>query len=162
MSKQTAPPECRLAGDGRTASGRVGPFIGHVTSGLGRGADFVSLPGYAKQFADLLDAEPFPGTLNVSLADGTAGREVLDRIEAARLEGWSDGDRSFGAVECYPATVTPRSADECAEATGYVVVPVETDHDGDTIELVSSVELRDALDLADGDRVDVHVGAEPA
>lgn len=158
MSKTVAQ-MCRIVTDARPTTLDAKRFVGHVSSGLGRGAEFVSLPGYAAQFRTLLGTDPYPGTLNITLNEGTASRDSLDESSAICLDGWVDGNRSFGAVRCYPATVTAQRAgtEDDQSTRAYVVDPVETDHDSDTLELVASVQLRDALGLDDGDRVVVHV-----
>lgn len=117
---------------------------GIVTSGLGRGKKFVALDGYAHQFEQELGYEPHPGTLNLEL--GTSVREKLEPLDPTRLAGWEEDDRSFGAVDCYPAFV-PDSVDSVPL---HLIIPHRTDHDTFTIELISPVKLRDRFDLADG------------
>lgn len=130
-------------------------FRGQVTSGLGKGKQFVSLDGYRRQFAEKLGYEPFPGTLNVELATSSVRARVgLDGADSIRIEPWSEGDVTYGAAYCYPATV---------EATGgvveraHLVVPVRTEHDDDEIEILAPVEIREDLDLSDGDSLTVVV-----
>lgn len=149
-------------GDGapRDAGGRDGSddpdalaLRGRVASGVGRGREFVTMEGYAEQFEERLGYRPFPGTLNVALDDGSVDRrERLDEFDAVRVEGWTDGGRSFGGVDCYPVEL---SLDREA-AAAHLVVPDRTDHDAEQLELLAPDRLRDA-GLDDGDRLDVTV-----
>lgn len=124
---------------------------GTVTSGLGRGKEFVTMEGYADQFEDLLGYAPYPGTLNLAL-DSDIG-EQLATLEPMRVDGWETNTETFGAVNCYPASLGP--ADNSLRV--HAVVPDKTDHDTSTIELVSPVRLRDQLDLADDEDLEVTV-----
>lgn len=130
-------------------------FRGAVTTGLGEGAHFVAMEGYLTQFRTELGYEPYHGTLNLDLEPESVGRRTLlaarDRID---IEGWADGDRTFGPVYCYPATVSSESA-EVSEA--HVVVPERTTHDEDELELIAPMRLREELDVSDGDDVTVRV-----
>ncbi|MFC5973605.1 DUF120 domain-containing protein [Halomarina salina] len=126
---------------------------GAVTSGLGRGEEFVALPGYARQFEEKLGYEPFPGTLNLALSRSVA--DQFATLQSVTIEGWSEDGRSFGAVDCYPTTLV--SVD--ASVRVHAIVPRRTDHDASTIELVSPVKLRDRFDLSDDDRVSIRVAS---
>lgn len=123
---------------------------GVVTSGYGRGREFVELEGYARQFEERLGYEPYPGTLNLEL-DGPV-RDRLDESDPIRIEGWESGSDSFGAVNCYPAS--PVDGDDVPM---HVIVPDRTDHDTSTIEIISPVNLRDRFELSDGAAFGVHI-----
>lgn len=126
---------------------------GVVTSGLGKGQEFVALDGYAEQFEDVLGYEPYPGTLNLELDD--SAREAVEALDAARIDGWQARSTSFGAVNCYPAApVRDGSAVRL-----HLIVPDRTDHDMSTLEFVSPVQLRERFDLVDGSTFVVRIGA---
>ncbi|QLK27278.1 CTP-dependent riboflavin kinase [Natrinema zhouii] len=129
---------------------------GTVTSGFGRGKEFVSLEGYSRQFRDELGYEPYPGTLNLELPRSVAER--LERLEPIRIDGWQDGDRSFGIVYCYPASVV--DADESVRL--HAIVPKRTDHDTSTLELISPVNLRERFDLSDDATLTIRVESAPS
>lgn len=124
---------------------------GEVTSGLGKGKEFVTLDGYVEQFLGKLGYEPYPGTLNVELEDAPNGE--FEDLDSIRIEGWEDGDRSFGVVDCYPATVHRDGTD----VPLHVLVPRRTDHDPSTLEMIAPVNLRDAFDLTDGSTLEVQI-----
>lgn len=131
---------------------------GTVTSGMGEGRHYISLPGYMEQFRERLGYEPFPGTLNVELTTESARArgelEVLTE-EATPIDGWEDGDRTFGPATCYAARV---EAGDDAYAGAHVIVPERTHHDATQLELIAPVKLRDVLGLDDGERLTVHLG----
>ncbi len=126
---------------------------GTVTSGFGRGKEFVALEGYARQFEQRLGYEPYPGTLNLEL-DNPA-RERIAPLEPTRLGGWEEDERSFGAVDCYPAFI-PHCEDSIPL---HLILPDRTDHDTSTIELISPVNLRDRFDLSDDTVIEIAIGS---
>ena len=131
---------------------------GTVTSGMGEGRHYISLSGYMAQFRDRLGYEPFPGTLNVELTTESArARSELEAVadEATPIDGWEDGDRTFGPATCYAARV--EAGDDTYDGA-HVIVPERTHHDATQLELIAPVKLRDVLDLDDGERLTIHLG----
>lgn len=127
---------------------------GTVTSGFGRGREFITLEGYMRQFQERLGYEPYPGTLNLEVAQSDG--YCLHRVDPIRIDGWEEGESSFGAVYCYPASIpnyenTPQL---------HVVTPKRTDHDESTIELISNVNLRGTFDLSDGDLLEIRLDSK--
>jgi riboflavin kinase len=132
---------------------------GTVTSGMGEGRHYISLPGYMAQFEERLGYEPFPGTLNVSLAaESTRARTALDAATPVEIDGWEDDERTYGPAFCYPATVL---SDEEEYDRAHVIAPERTHHDEDQLELIAPAKLRDELELDDGDSIAVYIGVEP-
>lgn len=124
---------------------------GSVTSGFGKGKEFVSLEGYARQFESRLGYEPYPGTLNVDI--GARIDERLEELQPIRIDGWESGQNSFGAVNCYPASIP--GIEESIPL--HVVVPDRTDHDTSTLELLSPLSLRDRLSLSDDTQLEIAI-----
>jgi len=119
---------------------------GNVLKGLGEGQYYVNIPGYRKQFEEKLHFVPFPGTLNVQLSENSSAlRKRLQEIPAIRIDGFNDGERTFGGGRCYPVKVGGIEA--------AVVVPDRTHYPSDLIEIIAPIKLRDALKLKDGDRI---------
>jgi len=119
---------------------------GNLVKGLGEGQYYINIPGYRKQFEEKLHFVPFPGTLNVQLSENSSAlRNMLLEMPAVRIEGFNDGERTFGGGNCYPIRV------EGIEAA--VIVPERTHYPSDLIEIIAPVKLRDALKLKDGDRI---------
>ncbi|MDZ7746746.1 MAG: DUF120 domain-containing protein [Halobacteriales archaeon] len=133
-------------------------FDGYVTSGMGEGRHYISLPGYMEQFEEKLGYEPFLGTLNVELdEESVAARSRMDSFEPVRIDGWEDDDRTYGPAFCWPATV--ETDDETFEPA-HVIAPERTHHDADKLEIIAPVRLRDALSLTDDQEVTVRVTTE--
>lgn len=124
-----------------------------MTEGAGEAGGFVSLPGYRSRFVRRLGYEPFAGTLNVALC-GDHSRAALAALDGIEIDGWTEGDRSFGGVVCYPATIDTGTTDY---GSTHVLVPERTHHDADQLELLAPDRLRAALDLSDGDWLTVLV-----
>jgi len=132
-------------------------LAGVVTSGMGEGRHYISLPGYASQFEARLGYEPFPGTLNVELEEESVRlRAGLSTIDPVPIDAWEDEERTYGPAGCYPATLSTaddgRTYDEA-----HAIVPERTHHDESQLELIAPVKLRDELDLEDGERLTVTV-----
>jgi riboflavin kinase, archaea type len=120
---------------------------GTVVSGLFEGAYYISKEGYRSQIEGKLGFNPFPGTLNLRIdEEDYEKKRRLERLPSIRLEGFKDGERSFGACRCYPLTVN-------GEVDGALIVAERSIHDYNILEVVAPVYLRRHLGLADGDRV---------
>ncbi|MFB6191936.1 MAG: DUF120 domain-containing protein [Haloarculaceae archaeon] len=133
-------------------------LVGTVTSGMGEGRHYISLPGYMEQFRERLGYEPFAGTLNVDLdAESVQRRARMDALDPVRIDGWEDDERTYGPAFCWPATV---EHDGESYETAHVIAPERTHHGADQLELIAPAELRAALELDDGDRLSVHVETE--
>lgn len=118
---------------------------GMVVSGVGQGARFMALEWVRRAVRDAVGFDPYPGTLNVRLADS----ETVGRWRGIR-------DRA-------PLILSPPAADVCggrlvpivvaSDVPAAVVVPDITRYGEDVLEVVAAVHLRNRLGLRDGDRV---------
>jgi riboflavin kinase len=140
---------------------------GTVTSGMGEGRHYISLPGYMRQFTEKLGYEPFLGTLNVDLADESVReRGRLSSFEPITIEGWEDEERTYGPAYCYPATVVAGDAEKATAGdlaryeTAHVITPERTHHGDDQLELIAPAKLRDELDLDDGSTITIDVSEQ--
>ena len=134
--------------------GDVG-LVGTLTSGMGEGRHYITLPGYMTQFRDRLGYEPYAGTLNLDLTpESVRDRARLSGMEPIVIEGWEDEERTYGPAYCYPATV---ATDDGEYEPAHVIAPERTHHDEDQLEVIAPDRLRDALDIEDGDEVIVRV-----
>ena len=133
---------------------------GSVTSGMGEGRHYISLPGYQEQFADRLGYEPFAGTLNLDLDDESVrARAGLSAFTPVPIDGWEDDDRTYGPAVCYPATVETAGGE--AYGPAHVIAPERTHHDDDQLEVIAPEKLRDVLGLEDDSTLRVTVEDEP-
>lgn len=125
-------------------------FHGIVFSGLGEGRYYVSLDGYREQFRKKLGIDPFPGTLNLRIPRREmAIKRRLEMEEGIKIDGFTAENRSFGEVKAFKCKVNGLSA--------FIVMPKRTHHLSDVVEVIAEVKLRDALNLKDGDVVEVEV-----
>ncbi|TQD26769.1 winged helix-turn-helix domain-containing protein/riboflavin kinase [Methanolobus vulcani] len=125
-------------------------LYGEVITGLGEGQYYIAKDGYMSQFRDKLDFKPFPGTLNVRLNGESAQiRDNMDLIQPIIINGFNDGERSFGGVKCYPI--------EIEGIKSAVIIPDRTHYPADLLEIIAPVKLREVLRIHDGDEVKVVV-----
>lgn len=124
-------------------------FKGRVFTGLGEGAYYMSLEGYRRQFKEKLGFEPFPGTLNLRLESRT-DRIQLEELKAkpgTRVEGFTDGARTYGALRFFPSLVE--------DERGAILAIDRTHYDISVLEVIAPVNLREALGVKDGSLVTV-------
>ena len=126
-------------------------FEGTLFSGIGEGAWYVSQAGYRRQFAEKLGFDPFPGTLNLRLRrEYENERRLLETIPRIQIDGFRDGERTFGPVTCYKAKINDTE-------DGALISAVRTHYAGDVIELIAPSNLRARLGLKDGDLVKARI-----
>jgi riboflavin kinase, archaea type len=130
-------------------SAEVFVFEGKVVSGLFEGAYYIGKDGYKGQIREKLGFDPFPGTLNLKInTEDFDRRRKLERNPSAILEGFINGERSFGACKLYSLLLNN-------EVKGALIVADRTIHDLSVMEIISPVYLRRHFGLADGDLVKV-------
>jgi CTP-dependent riboflavin kinase len=121
---------------------------GEAHSGLGEGAGFTRLDWVRRQFLARLGFDPYPGTFNLRM-DGPRweeARRILEREPGIPITP----EAGFCAAKCFLVVVAER-------ITGAVVFPDVPGYPQDKFEVVSAVPMRQALGIADGDRVTVSV-----
>ena len=124
---------------------------GVLFSGIGEGAWYVSQQGYRSQFLEKLGFSPFPGTLNLRVKpEYEDERKLLETFPHIQIDGFRDGERSFGPVTCYRAKINDTE-------DGVLLSAVRTHHAANVIELIAPQNLRTKLGLKDGDTVRTRV-----
>lgn len=125
-------------------------FGGTVFTGMNEGGYYVSLKGYAANFSRSLGFAPFPGTLNLRLANEAMieQRRRLDLMKGIEIPGFSDKKRSYGPVKCFRAKIQGKHL-------GAVLAIERTHYDSSVLEVISPVNLRRSLGLRDGDECSV-------
>lgn len=125
-------------------------ITGTVITGKGEGHAYLSMPGYRRQFQRHLGIQPFPGTLNLELHGENSERFTsLREQNGIHISGFEADSRTFGSVTCFPCRVNDA-------IDGVVVIPKKSVYE-DVMEIIAEVNLRDALDLHDGDQVTVYI-----
>jgi len=127
-------------------------FKGTIVSGMGEGAYYMSMKGYAKQFKSKLGYIPFPGTLNVKLKDKEfiEAKRTLDTHPGIMITGFSDGKRTYGWVKCYPSKIN-NSIDAA------LITLERTHHDDSVIELISKENIKKTTKLSTGSQISIRV-----
>lgn len=115
-----------------------------VFSGIGEGKRYTNI--YEKKIKDAVGFKPCPGTLNLK-ATKEEIYSFLSALSLKRVEGFKQGNRTYGAVNCYKVLA---NNEECI-----ALVPERTNHDKNTIELISHINLRKKLKLKDGDEITI-------
>ncbi len=123
---------------------------GRLISGLGEGKYYVTREGYVKQFKEKLGFVPFPGTLNIKLdIEYLQLRGRLDEKQGIKINGFETKNRTFGECKCFLCRVDGKD--------GAVIIPSRTHYPSEILEIISPYNLREELNLADGDEVRVEV-----
>ena len=127
-------------------------FMGNIISGMGEGAYYMSMKGYTKQFKLKLGYIPFPGTLNVKLKDKkfVEAKRELDAHQGIKIDGFSDGKRTYGWVKCYPAKIN-NSVD------GMIITLERTHYDDSILELISHTSIKKIAKLSTGSQISIRV-----
>lgn len=125
---------------------------GELIAGVGEGAYYMSLKGYTKQFKTKIGYVPFPGTLNVKLdrKEHIEAVRQLNNIEGVKIDGFSDGKRTYGWVKCYHCTLNDKV--DCQ-----LILLERTHHDNSVIELISEIEIRKKLGLKNGSELTIKI-----
>ena len=124
---------------------------GVIVSGLGEGQYYISIDGYMSQFQEKLGFTPFLGTLNVKIKEHCFDlRKKMEGFPYIVINGFSDGNRTYGASDCYFAKIN--------EIQCCIIVPERTHYETDLLEIIAPVKMREKLNLKDGDEVTVIVG----
>jgi riboflavin kinase len=126
-------------------------LTGTVTSGVGEGRYYMSIPHYQEQFEKLCGFIPYPGTLNVKLnPQSVLVRKRMDALEWTIVPGFKDEHRMFGEARCIKCAI---SGIPCA-----IVVPGRTHHPDEIIEVISGTQLRNILNLEENGEVEIVIG----
>lgn len=126
---------------------------GKVSSGLGEGKFFTQLTWARSQFIEKLGIDPYPGTFNVGLEDPEDRERVATFRKMAGIEIVPDSSE-FCSGKCFSVVLE-------GAIVGAVVFPEVDDYPVDKLEIIASVNIKSALNVADGDAVSVTLLAEP-
>lgn len=124
-------------------------LIGKVVGGVKQAAYFTQLDWVQEQCAVKLGFRPYPGTLNLEIAE-----DSLPELEDLRLEAGAElvpPDPAFCAAKTLPLTIEG--------VAGAMIVPSEdvNVHENNIIEILAPQRLKDALSLGDGSTVTVMI-----
>ena len=125
---------------------------GTLVSGMGEGAYYMSLKGYTQQFKSKIGYVPFPGTFNVKLEkkEYTETIRQFEGMDGVRIDGYSDGKRTYGWVKCFKAKLN--SSFDCE-----LIRLERTHHDTSTVELISKNNLQKTAKISEGKKVTITI-----
>ncbi len=122
-------------------------ITGEVVSGLGEGRYYIMKEGYYRQIKEKLFFEPYPGTLNIKVYPKDMQKvETLKNLPGICIKGFVSEGRTFGDVKAFLCTINGKDA--------AVIIP-ERSHYTDIIEVIAGKNLREELNLEDGDPVEL-------
>ncbi|MBI4464914.1 MAG: CTP-dependent riboflavin kinase [Acidobacteria bacterium] len=121
---------------------------GRLLSGLGRGAQFLGLDWVRQQLKEKLGLTPFPGTLNLQVTP-----EVFQSVLERRSSFLKIADPASPHCPGFLRQVMLRANGQVCKSA-YLIVPELTSYH-DVLEVISDRNLREALQLKDGDRVEL-------
>lgn len=121
-------------------------ITGRVTSGLGEGRHFTRLDWAVTQFVTRLGIDPYPGTLNLTVAAGPS-RDAWHALRERPGVRIDPPDAAYCGARCYRVSLGGVAA--------AIVFPEVPGYPDDRIELIAAVSLRDTIGVADGDMLTV-------
>ncbi|MDO9538175.1 MAG: DUF120 domain-containing protein [Thermoplasmata archaeon] len=122
---------------------------GVVASGLGEGQYYLNKPGYRNQISEKLGFIPFDGTLNLKVTESEMSKlSMLQPSQRIQIESFKADGRTFGEAECIPVKIN--------EIICAIILPKRSHH-SEVLEIISASQLRQTLELKDGDVVSVVV-----
>ena len=126
-----------------------------MTSGLKEGRYYLSKKEYVEPLTRILGFKPYPGTLNIKICSTKPEdiRSKLIVLPSKRVEGFRANGVQYFAVSCIEAVIRKGYR----EIRGAILLIDKTKHGPEIIEFIAPVYLREALDLKDGDFVEIRV-----
>ena len=122
---------------------------GEVSKGLGEGRKFTQLAWFKRQIREKLGFEPYPGTLNIRVSPEEQIVRFLDMFSGIRIQA----RRPFVSGRVYKALIAGR-------IHGAIVRPEVPDYPRDILEILAPIDLRENLNLRDGDEVRIKIWLE--
>lgn len=117
---------------------------GKIFTGMGVGKEYLSLEPYQKKIKDITGFEPFAGTLNLRCKQEGV-ESFLDSLEAERIDSFTfEGDK-YSGINVYKVSL---------QGVDVAILRMDvTDYGSEVVEVVANDNLREELDLEDGDEV---------
>ncbi|HUL20033.1 MAG TPA: DUF120 domain-containing protein [Thermodesulfobacteriota bacterium] len=122
---------------------------GKIVEGLRVGSTFTQVPWVRKQFIQKLNVDPYPGTLNLEIADLKDSQNFRELKLTPGVEIIPE-DPSFCSARCYPVLINGR-------LKGAIVSPGVEDYPENKMELIASENIKEILSVKGGDVLEVEV-----
>ena len=120
---------------------------GKIVSGARQAAFFTQLDWVQEQLEEKFGFRPYPGTLNLEIESEYVA--VIETLQHEKLVELIPPDPKFCVARTISATV--------GGIEGIVIIP-EADvniHAANIVEVMAPVKVKDALDVKDGDRLEL-------
>ncbi len=122
---------------------------GRIVEGLQVSANFTQIPWVRKQFISKLSIDPYPGTLNLEIVD-QKDLQNFTKLKATRGVEITPEDSSFCTGKCYSVMIERK-------LKGAIILPVVENYPKDKMELISSLNIKEALSVNTGDFLEVEI-----
>ncbi len=122
-------------------------IVGIIVSGMGKGTYFMSQKVYVDQFQEKLHFKPFVGTLNIKIDSN--GVKTIQNIPDTDFE-IIRGKNKLGDVKFVNAVLNN-------SVKGAIIFPAKTKHTTDILEFIAGENLREVLNLKDGDNINIKI-----
>jgi len=121
---------------------------GKVVRGLGEGAKYVLKPVYNILLTEILDEEPYPGTLNINV--GTSYKNLIQDCTPSHIKSILIDGVERGGFYYWFGNISQK---EGKEVMVLILRPFLSKHKDTVLEVVSGLYLRRELNLRDGTSV---------
>ncbi|MDQ3817561.1 MAG: CTP-dependent riboflavin kinase [Acidobacteriota bacterium] len=126
-------------------------IAGVICSGLGEGADFMSLDWVKQILRERLGFSPYPATLNLLLEsdeDIRSWEEIQSEIKGIEIP---PPDRAFCHACCWLVQLVSTRTDVEKKVEGAILLPQVAGYPGNKVEVVAPVHIKNSLGVRDGD-----------
>lgn len=123
---------------------------GRVITGLGVGAKYVSMSPYNIILTELIDDEPYPGTLNIEINE--TYEELIKECTPSTIRSLIVGGIERGGFYYWFGKI-PEIPNEWV----LVIRPYLSKHKPNIIEIISAHNLREKLSLTDGNSLKIKI-----
>jgi riboflavin kinase len=122
---------------------------GRIVEGLRVSANFTQIPWVRNQFISKLSIDPYPGTLNLEIV-GQRDLKSFKKLKATQGVEITPEDPSFCTGKCYPVLIGRK-------LKGAILFPVVENYPKNKMELIASLNIKEALSLKIGDTLEVEI-----
>lgn len=128
-------------------------ITGIITEGLKESSFFTGIPWVKEQFITKLGIDPYPGTLNLDIADPEDAEKLKELKKQKGIE-IIPSEEGFCPAKCFPVSVA-------GKIKGAIVIPQVPDYPESKLEIISSHKIREVLSLKVGDTVPIQIFLTP-
>ena len=117
--------------------------------GLREAGGFTQIPWVKEQFISKLSIDPYPGTLNLEIADPES-LQAFNQVKSTRGKEITPQDPSFCSARCYPVLIAGR-------LKGAIVFPLVDEYPKNKMEIISPQNIKKTLSVETGDIIEVEM-----